>query len=240
MKGMQKKCRRKHRVSHVSQKYISISKNILMILNVINLNPSQHVDTYANQQRKAEIMRWREERALSIVEQSKKYKFAVRFWPGIYDNIVHRSVNITRAFKKIVQYAKDNKLKTVAIAEDDAVFTSPGAWQYYLDNIPDEFDIYSGGIYSGQLDGDRIVNGYSGNTLITVHERFYDFFLSANEDPKGLAMAHLDQWLGNFAFEKKYIVCLPFVVKQIGGYSENTKRIKPLETYEQSWNYFIG
>ena len=201
-----------------------------MIINVINLSPEQPIDTYAKPERKAEIRRWREERALSIVEQSKKFGFAVRFWPGNYDETVFRCGNISRAFKQIIRYAKQMNLRMVTIAEDDMKFTSAGAWQYYLDNLPDDFDIYSGGIYHGQLLENRIVNGYSGNTLITVHERFYDFFLQADEKQ------HLDNWLGNFAFEKRYIVCLPFVVRQIGGYSENKKRINPLGQYE-NWNY---
>lgn len=210
-----------------------------MILNVINLSPDQPIDPYAPAQRVEEIKRWREERALSIVKQSKQHGFAVRFWPGNTDESVYRCGNISRAFKQIVKDAKERNLQTVTIAEDDMVLTSKGAWEYYLKNIPVEFDIYSGGIYSGQLQENRIVNGYSGNTLITVHERFYDFFLSASEDPKGLGLGHLDQWLGNFAFEKTYIVCLPFVVKQIGGYSDNHRRINQLDAYEQSWEYFF-
>lgn len=206
----------------------------LVTINVINLSVDQPVDIYASAEQQQQIKRWREERVLSIAEQSKKFGFAVRFWPGNYDEKTFRCGNISRAFKQIVRWAKEKKLPTVTIAEDDMRFTSSGAWKYYLDNMPGDFDIYSGGIYAGQLFENRIVNGYSGNTLITIHEKFYDFFLSANEKD------HLDRWLGNTAFENKYIVCLPFVVKQIGGYSENTKANKPLTAYEQSWTYYAG
>ncbi len=130
-----------------------------------------------------------------------------------------------------MQYAKDERLPFVMIAEDDLVFTSVNSWSYYLQNIPDDYDLYLGGIYAGRLDGNKIIDGYSGHTLITVHERFYDFFLSVDSND------HLDRALGKFCAEKKYIVCLPFVCKQLGGYSENKKRVQEFSMYEQNWKY---
>lgn len=210
-------------------------------IHVINLSPSQQIDNYHSPELKLFVQRHREERALSIVEQSKRFGFAVRFWSGIVgDNDVFRSLNIMRAFKKIVQYAKEERLPMVTIMEDDGVFTSLNAWQYYNDNIPDDFDLYSGGIYAGQLDGNRIINGYSGNTLITVHERFYDFFLSADEDLLGTATAHLDRWLGIFCKNKKYFVCSPFVIKQMGVYSDNQRRKIHYSMYEMNWEYYAA
>lgn len=200
-------------------------------IHVINLSPDQPIDPYANPELKKNIARWREENVLSIAAQSKQHGFAVRFWPGNTDENVFRCGNISRAFKQIVRYAKENNLPMVCIGEDDLIFTAPGAWKYYLDNMPDEFDIFFGGIYAGQLEGNRIVNGYSGHTLITVHKNFYDFFLSANEND------HLDRFFGNYCFEKKFIVCLPFVCKQNGGYSENHRRINTYEAYEEKWEY---
>lgn len=209
-----------------------------MEINVINLSPEQQIDPYANPQLQEKIKRWREENVLSIAAQSKQHGFSVRFWPGNTDENVFRSGNINRAFKQIVRDAKKNNLRMVCIGEDDLQFTAQGAWKYYLDNMPEDFDLYLGGIYAGQLEENRIINGYSGNTLITVHEKFYDFFLSANEDPLGLGQGHLDRWLGNFCFEKKYIVCLPFVVKQIPNYSDNHRRVPSYQSYEKNWKYF--
>ena len=209
-----------------------------MIINVINLSPDQPIDPYATPEMQQKIKRWREENVLSIAAQSKTQGFSVRFWPGNTDENVFRCGNISRAFKQIVRDAKKNDLPMICIGEDDLFFTAPGAWQYYLDNMPDYFDIYSAGIYNGTLQKNRIINGYSGNTLITVHSRFYDFFLSANEDPLKLGLGHLDQWLGNFCFEKKYIVCLPFIVKQTPNYSENHRRVLNYEEYEKSWQYY--
>lgn len=207
-------------------------------IHVINLSPDQQVDIYHSPELKQFVRSHREQRALSVVEQSKKYRFAVRFWPGIVgEKDVFRSVNVMQAFKRIVHYAKENRLPTVTIMEDDGVFTSARSWQYYNDNIPDDFDLYLGGVYQATIKENRIVNGYSGNTLITVHERFYDFFLSANEDPLSTYMAHLDKWLGGHCNEKKYIVCQPFVVKQLGGYSDNQRRRIEYSMYEQDFEY---
>lgn len=202
------------------------------VIHIINLDISQPIDPYATTENIEKIKRLREERVLSIASQSKQQGFAVRFWEGVTGS-KQSFTNVNLAFKQIVRYAKENNLPHVTIGEDDLQFTAIGAWQYYLKNFPEEFDIYSGGIYAGQLSGNRIVNGYSGHTLITVHKNFYDFFLSANEGD------HLDRFFGNYAFEKKFIVCIPFVVKQNPGYSENHKTfISTYEAYEESWIYF--
>lgn len=206
-------------------------------IHVINLDRDNEIDPYANPQLKEEIKRFREERALSIVKQSKQFCFQVRFWEGITDNKTFPCVNIMKAFKKIVMYAKEENLPFVVIGEDDLFFTGRGAWQYYLDNFPKDFDLYSAGIYSGQIQEGRIINGFSGNTLISVKESFYDFLLSANEDPLGLGQGHLDRWLGNFCFEKKYMIVQPFCVKQIWGYSDNHRKKMTYEQYE-NWDYF--
>lgn len=210
-------------------------------IHVINLGPTQQVDFYHGPEFQKWVRRHREERALSVVEQSKKYGFAVRFWSGIVgDNDVFRSPNIMRAFKKIVQYAKEERLPMVTIMEDDGVLTSANAWKYYNESIPKDFDLYLGGVYQANILDRRIMNGYSGNTLITVHERFYDFFLSADEDPLSIYMAHLDKWLGGHCDEKIYIVCQPFVIKQLGGYSDNQRRKIEYSMYEQNWEYYSG
>lgn len=177
------------------------------------------------------IKRSREERVLSICKQSKEQGFAVRFWEGIIDNR-GGFAGITLSFKKIVRWAKENNEPMVCIGEDDLIFSAPGAWQYYLDNIPDVFDIYSGGIYSGQIEGNRIMNGYSGNTLITVHKSFYDFFLNIPDTD------HVDRRLGNYCFEKMYIVCQPYVVFQSQGYSDNHRRQTSHASYLESMKLF--
>lgn len=201
------------------------------ILHVINLDTENKIDKYASADIKKLIIRNREERMLSIVRQAKYYSFAIRAWEGITDDEVFPCRNISRSFKRIIQYAKEERLPFIRIAEDDMKLTSKNSWSHYIQNTPDDYDIYLGGIYAGRLDGNRIIDQYSGHTLITVHERFYDFFLSADEDHQ------IDNWLGRYAMEKKYFVTQPFVVKQMKGYSENKKMIPDYSMHESGWTY---
>lgn len=162
----------------------------------------------------------RDDRLQSFMEQMNEQVIAYKVWAGIYNK--HRPyIGIANAHQQIVRYAKDNKLPYVIIAEDDIRFSCAGAWRYYLYKMPKSFDLYCGLIYSGKVDNDgRIIKGMSGtNTLYTVHERFYDFFLSPNN-----AKGHLDRELGKFALLYEYYVCQPMVCTQMGGYSDNLRR----------------
>lgn len=200
-----------------------------MIINIINLSTDQPATSVHPSNKKEYIRHSREERVLNVCKQSKEQGFAVRFWEGI---IEPNGVGINKAFKKIVRWAKEQGLKMVCIGEDDLIFSAPGAWQYYLDNLPDDFDIYSGGIYSGEIKDGRIMNGFSGNTLITVHQRFYDFFLNINPND------HIDRACGNFCFEKMYRIVDPFVVFQMQGYSDNHRRMTQHTAYLENMKLF--
>lgn len=207
------------------------------IINVINLDTSQPVDPYANPELQRQILRIREERALSMVRQSKIHGFAVRFWEGVTVSKLS-GTNICKAMKLIVRYAKEMNDEMVTIAEDDCAFTQHWGWKYYLEKMPEEFDIYSGGIYHGEVRKDetgmhRIYNGFSGMTLFTVHRNFYDTFLRADETK------HIDKWLGESAFQNRYYLCHPFVTKQLTpGYSENLRRrVESYAAYEEMWEY---
>ena len=61
--------------------------------------------------------------------------------------------------------------------------------------------------------------------------RIYDFFLSMPED------RHLDRWLGQFAFEKEYFICKPFVTKQMGGYSDNMMKHQNYQVQESQFEF---
>ena len=162
----------------------------------------------------------RKDRLLSIATQAKEQGFALKIWEGVYEGKMSITRdNINKSFRKIVQFAKDNEEEYVIIAEDDCIFHSSFSFDYYIEKIPEDFDIYLGMIYSGQENEEhRIMNGYAGNTLICIHNRFYDFFLSMPTN------VHVDHWLGNFAYKFKYYVCYPYICKQLNGYSDNKKR----------------
>lgn len=147
-------------------------------------------------------------------------------WQGITDYKLHRGfydpINTKKAIhmghKSIVLSAKEKGLKRCIIAEDDIVFTSKNSWNYFLSQIPKDYDLFCGLIYDGTVENGRILNGMSGtHSLYCIHEKFYDFFLSQPDDN------HIDRNLGMYAFLYNYIVCLPYVVIQRGGWSFNLR-----------------
>lgn len=167
---------------------------------------------------------------LSASKQSKEQGFAIKFYEGIREKVILRGINKTH--RKIVQDAKDKGLEYVIIMEDDCLFTSPNAFNYYIENMPKEFHLYLGMIYAGEIKDGRIMNGFSGLTLYTVHERFYDEFLSA--DPND----HLDRYLGNSCFKNKYYVCEPFVCYQSGGFSDNLRQNMSYKVYHDTMSFY--
>lgn len=171
------------------------------------------------------------DRQQSYMEETAMQNIAYKVWPGVtthkeYTN--HR--NISQAHKAIVRDAKSKGLPQVIIAEDDIRFSAAGSWKYYLSQMPKEFDLFCGVVYAGEVDPqtNRIIStkGMSGtNTLYTIHEKFYNFFLAIDESK------HLDRELGRFGNINKYYVCNPMVCYQIGGFSDNFKRWYYYEDY---------
>lgn len=192
-----------------------------MTVHVISLDPDIDLPSigYVPQEK---LKRFREERILSIVRQAKRFGFEVRFWEGIIDERGGWA-GVVLSYYRIVHYAKQNKLPNIFIAEDDMILSCGRSITYFLDNIPESYDIYSGGIYSGQVEEGRIVNGYSGNTLISVHSNFYDEFLNLCGEALDKS-DHLDRRLGQYAFKNNYRICEPYVVYQLEGYSDNRRR----------------
>lgn len=68
-----------------------------------------------------------------------------RIWDGIIDGGLSCR-GISKAHKQIVAFAKLNHMQYVLIGEDDLHFTAPGAFNFYCDNIPQDFDLFLGGI----------------------------------------------------------------------------------------------
>lgn len=133
-----------------------------------------------------------------------KYKF----WDAI---ILKHSVvaSINASHKMIVRWAKENKKKQVVIAEQDLMFTCPNSWMYFLDNKPEEFDLYLWGSYIVPL-SNKCVCGFH---LYVIHEKFYDRFLSVDEN------LHIDTAMDDLKGDYHY--CYPFPALQRPGYSAN-------------------
>lgn len=171
----------------------------------------------------------RDDRLQSFMIECNIQNIAFNVWDGI-TTYQQPYRNISLAHKQIVKKAHEEKWPYAIIAEDDIKFSSPGAWKYYLSQMPSDFDLYCGLMYHGVTDeNNRIIKGMSGtNTLYTIHQRFYEFFLMIDE------LRHLDRELGKFATLNKYILCKPMVCYQMGGISDNFKREMSYE------NYLIG
>lgn len=126
--------------------------------------------------------------------------------------------NINASHRMIVQDAKDRELKYTIIAEDDVRFSSKNSLEVFARNCPDNYHLYFGMIYTGTIQDKKIVHGFSGMQFYSIHNSFYDTFLSA--PPK----KHIDSWLGEKCHLYNYYVCDPFICYGQSGYSDNFKR----------------
>ena len=134
------------------------------------------------------------------------------FWPGVfkYDSVKQ---NVNAAHRQIVEYAQLAEWPEVAIAEDDVKFFGEGAWQFFLDNKPDDYDLYLSSVYVGDLKVDDTVEHFCGFGLYIVNQRFYDKFLAVDKHE------HIDRAMKG---KGKFVVCNPFVAEQYDGHSSNT------------------
>lgn len=174
-----------------------------MIINILTLEGSE-------QRQKALIPR--------LEEQGVQYEWNY----GIIDKMIPFA-GISRSHKSIVRKARSRKDKMCCIAEDDIVFTAPGAWQHFLNNMPEDFDLYLGGISNGHIALNNTCKDFRGLFLYIIHERFYDTFLEIQEKQ------NIDAELAN---KGKYIVCNPFAAIHADGYSHHHGAKK---TYGHLW-----
>lgn len=151
------------------------------------------------------------------------------FWPGIFLPSIKASINA--AHKQIVEYAKLAEWEEVCIAEDDLKFSSKGAWDYFLKQKPNDFDLYLGGIFLGQPDENGVVRSFTGMTCYVVARRFYDTFLTVPDDD------HIDRLMDGLG---RYIVCDPFVVTQYDGRSGNTGKEESYGHLQMGRNFYKG
>lgn len=177
----------------------------------------------------------RELRLQQFHQESIQQGFGYRVWPGIiikYNN--KKAINL--AHRQIVQYAKDNNLPYVCIAEDDCRFFAPGAWKYFIETMPDDFDIYFSMYYAcDRVIGNKIVDVFSGMTMYIVHQRFYDTYLSLPDD------CHIDrEALGPVANKYKFLFCDQVVCEQDGSKSDNTKTSCDYRPFLQGRKIFGG
>jgi len=149
---------------------------------------------------------------MALVQQEiANHKLNLVMWPAVR-NATRPFMGISQAHKRVVRYARRLKQDMVCVAEDDFHLTAPGAWEYFLQNIPTVFDIYLSGIYFGYINKENVVKQFCGLHLYIVHNRFYNTFLSIDENN------NLDQALNG---KGKFVVCDPFIAIQHDGYSDH-------------------
>jgi len=142
-------------------------------------------------------------------------------WEGVYDK-KNPKTGIAKSHKKIVKWAKDKKLPAVIIAEDDVKFTDIGAYKYFIENNPKKYDLYLGGITHGQINSENTVKDFSGLTIYSIQERFYDEFISLPETKD------IDRLLADKGL---YMVCNPLIATQYDGFSDNQQKYQQYSYY---------
>jgi hypothetical protein len=149
---------------------------------------------------------------------------------------------ICRSHKMIVEFAKNTGMPYVIIGEDDIKFTHPNSWQNYLDRMPEEFDIYLGTVSGGRIEEGTVAD-WSGMILYTVHSRFYDVFLAADENK------NIDRWLSGVGLSEVerrlgrppvYKICYPIVATCFDGFSDNSKKEIVHKDYFAAYEKYDG
>lgn len=175
----------------------------------------------------------REDRMQQLIRQMEWNKVPYILWEGIDDpNNVKQA--ITRGHKSIIQYAKDNNLPFINIAEDDLIWTDKNAYKYFNEQVPKDYDLFFGLLYHGTVDEcNRVTSGMSGiMTLYRCHSRFYNQFLEQADGE------HIDRGLGNFCHKFKFILIDQQTCYQSGGYSDNLKRRMTYEPYMEGKRFY--
>lgn len=156
----------------------------------------------------------RVDRKVLLDSEIRTHGLDVRLWPAIKDpQMTFRGINL--AHKQIVRWAGLQKMPMVCIGEDDLHITGEGAWTYFVDHIPADFDLYLSCKYCGQILPDKTIKDFCGLHLYIVHERFYETFLGVNE------LEHLDRGLAN---KGKFVVAQPCCAIQYDGWSDQKGR----------------
>lgn len=171
----------------------------------------------------------REDRIQLVNSQLFKQDLIGCLWPGILD-LENSKRGISKAHKQIVSYAKNQNLPSIIIAEDDIKFTDLGGFDYFIKNEPIDYDLYLGGIYFGNIKADNSVEDFAGLTLYKIKQKFYDTFLSINEEKD------IDRELSK---KGKFFVCDPFVAIQHNGFSDNVKKNVNYDSHLISKKLFI-
>jgi hypothetical protein len=153
-------------------------------------------------------------RVTKLHEELERQKITdFKLWPSI--QVPHKPARfgISLAHKAIIEWALIEGLEKVMVFEDDIRFPAEDGFQYYLANEPkDDYDLYLGGVYRGDINEQGITKRFTGMHHYTIHERFYTAFLGVDEN------LDIDGAMSGLG---KFYVCNPFASIQHNGFSQN-------------------
>jgi hypothetical protein len=140
--------------------------------------------------------------------------------------------NISRAHKNCIKVAQRLKMDRIIVLEDDVKFVCRNSFSRFLelaDELPPDWDIFLSGVYDGVLqdhsENIRKVTKFSGLHCYMVHERYYDTFLSANED------VNLDKWMSTPGWgSSNAYLAYPMLAMQHDGFSDNVRKVTDYNT----------
>lgn len=138
-----------------------------------------------------------------------------KLWPSVHVSNLPSRTGISRAHKQIVQWACDEGVEEVCIAEDDVWFPSENGWNYFVENKPQSYDLYLAGITRGEIE-DGITRRYTGQFCYFIHDKYYDIFLRTDEK---LDIDGAQSGRGEFH------VCSPFAAFCYPGWSDNVRGV---------------
>ena len=139
----------------------------------------------------------------------------------------HPSRGILESFKKCIRIAQEAGESEVIIFEDDIRFLRNDSLHDFLDYrdlIPDTYDLYLGGIYSGNIlpinnHVAEVPAEFCGLHCCMVNGKFYDKFLSIETDK------NVDYVISTRSLFPCEVYCAyPMLAIQHDGYSDNVKQ----------------
>lgn len=156
----------------------------------------------------------RKDRYDLITKEAQKQGFEIRWWDAIVE--FPPKTGICKAHKQIIRWAKEQNLPYVLVLEDDCAFTDKGAMDRFVSTIPEDYDIYLGGVcIKEDIPADRVLHRFCCMHCYIVHNKFYDTFLGIREN------TDIETALIGIG---KYIVHYPFLAVQHSTFSDNTHK----------------
>lgn len=168
----------------------------------------------------------RADRYQQVLIEAMQQRFNVYFHHAVKASTPERGCHL--AHRNIIFRAKQAGDSMILVMEDDVMFTAPGAFAYFIEHIPRDFDIYTAGVlgWACKYNSDTgLVRSMSGTHCYIVHSRFYDEFLKMDE--------HLSPDIAISATARKIVMCYPMTAIQHPGHSDIAK--KEIDYTTEQW-----